>query len=196
MRRRRRPRRAAAAAAAIPAEPAPGKPVAGKQAAGKPGADRSNRSYRVAKLRSGTVVDHLPAGRALRCLAVLGVPEDGVVTVGLNLPSKRWRRKDILKMEGRVLTAAEMARIALLGPRATVVVIEEFRVVKKMTLELPTVIDDVVRCPNPSCITHHDPVTPRARVEGTDPVRLRCHYCERRIRPEEVEFVHGARLPE
>jgi aspartate carbamoyltransferase regulatory subunit len=192
VRRRRRPARRDAAAPA----PAPGDAPPGRQPGKAPAPDRSNRSYRVAKLRSGTVVDHLPAGRALRCLAVLGVPSDGVVTVGLNLPSKRWRRKDILKMEGRVLTAAEMARIALLGPRATVVVIEEFRVVKKIPLELPTVIDDVVRCPNPSCITHHDPVTPRARVEGTDPVRLRCHYCERRIRPEEVEFLHGARLPE
>jgi aspartate carbamoyltransferase regulatory subunit len=135
----------------------------------------------VAKLRDGTGIDHLPADR--------------VVTVGLNLPSKRLRQKDILKIEGRVLTAAELARIALLGPRATVSVIQDYRVVRKIPLELPTVIDDVVACPNPSCITHHDPVTPRARVDGTDPVRLRCHYCERRIRPDEVEFLHGTPRP-
>jgi aspartate carbamoyltransferase regulatory subunit len=149
----------------------------------------------VAKLRSGTVIDHLPAGSALRCLALLGIPEQGVVTVGLNLPSRRVRYKDILKMEGRVLTAAELSRIALLGPRATVVFIEDYAVVRKVRLELPTVIDDVVRCPNPSCITNHDAVTPRARVESSDPVRLRCHYCERRIRSDEVEFLHGTSLP-
>jgi aspartate carbamoyltransferase regulatory subunit len=112
------------------------------------------------------------------------------VTVGLNLPSKKLRRKDILKMENRVLTAAEMARIALLGPRATVCVIEDYVLVRKIPLELPTAIDNVVECPNPSCITRHDAVVPRVRVEAADPVRLRCHYCERRIRSDEVEFLH------
>ena len=149
------------------------------------------QSYRVAKLRTGTVIDHLPAGSALRCLALLGIPSDGIVTIGLNLPSKRSRRKDILKMENRELTPAEMARIALLGPKATVCFIEEFELVRKLRLELPTVIDSVVKCPNPSCITNNDPVAPRARVESSDPVRLRCHYCERRIRSDEVEFLHG-----
>jgi len=159
-------------------------------AAAKPPA--KEQSYRVAKLRSGTVIDHLPAGSALRCLALVGIPSDGIVTIGLNLPSKRSRRKDILKMENRNLTAAEMARIALLGPKATVCFIEEYALVKKLRLELPTVIDNVVKCPNPSCITNHDPVAPRARVESADPLRLRCHYCERRIRSDEVEFLHGA----
>lgn len=161
-----------------------------KKARTKAKAPAKEQSYRVAKLRSGTVIDHLPAGSALRCLALVGIPRDGIVTIGLNLPSKRNRRKDILKMENRALTPAEMARIALLGPKATVCFIEEFRLVKKLRLELPTVIDGVVKCPNPSCITNHDPVSPRARVESSDPVRLRCHYCERRIRSDEVEFLH------
>jgi len=158
-------------------------------------APAKEQSYRVAKLRSGTVIDHLPAGSALKCLALVGVPRDGVVTIGLNLPSKRSRRKDILKMENRELTPAEMARIALLGPRATVCFIEDYALVRKLRLELPTVIDGVVKCPNPSCITNNDPVTPRARVESADPVRLRCHYCERRIRSDEVEFLHGPSSP-
>ena len=146
-------------------------------------------SYRVAKLRAGTVVDHLRAGTALRCLGVLGIPREGVVTVGLNLPSRKLGQKDILKIENRVLNASELARIALLNPRATVTVIEDFGVVRKLPLELPTAVDGVVRCPNPSCVTNHDPVTPRVRVDSTDPVRLRCHYCERRINYDEVEFL-------
>jgi aspartate carbamoyltransferase regulatory subunit len=168
-----------------PRRRAPGTAAAAKV----PRAGEEDPSYRVAKLRSGTVVDHLRAGTALRCLGILGVPREGVVTVGLNLPSRKLRLKDILKIENRVLNASELARIALLNPRATVCVIEEFQVVRKIPLELPTAIDGVVRCPNPSCVTRHDPVTPRVRVESSDPVRLRCHYCERRIRYDEVEFL-------
>ena len=148
-------------------------------------------SYKVAKLRAGTVVDHLRAGSALRCLSLLGAPGDGVVTVGVNLPSRKLGHKDILKIENRVLSASELARLALLAPRATVVVIEDYRVVRKIPLVLPTAVDGVVRCPNPSCVTRHDPVVPRVRVEAADPVRLRCHYCERRIRYDEVEFLPG-----
>ena len=168
----------------------------GGPAKAEPGPDADlPPSQRVAKLRNGTVVDHLSAGSALRCLGILGIPADGVVTVGLNLPSRQMRRKDILKMENRQLTAAELARIALLAPRGTVCTIEDYRVVRKTPLELPTVIDGVVLCPNPSCITHHDLVTPRVRVESEDPIRLRCHYCERRIRADEVDFVPAASLP-
>ena len=180
-------KRAPGKSAAKAARPAKGRPPATPAAA--------DHSIRVAKLRSGTVVDHLVGGTALRCLAILGLSPDSVVTVGLNLPSRRMKRKDILKMENRVLTASELARIALLGPRATVVLIEDYRVVKKIPLELPTVIDGVVQCPNPSCITHHNPVTPRVRVEASEPLRLRCHYCERRIRPDEVEFVPSPGVP-
>ena len=61
--------------------------------------------------------------------------------------------------------------------------------------QLPTAVDGVVRCPNPSCVTNHDPVTPRVRVDSTDPVRLRCHYCERRIRYDEVEFLPAPQPP-
>ncbi|NUN52498.1 MAG: aspartate carbamoyltransferase regulatory subunit, partial [Planctomycetaceae bacterium] len=152
-------------------------------------------SIRVAKLRNGTVIDHLAAGTALRCLAILGLAPEAVVTVGLNLPSRSMKRKDLLKMENRRLTAAELARIALLAPRGTVCTIEDYRVVNKTRLELPTVIDGVVHCPNPSCITHHDPVVPRVRVDSNDPLRLRCHYCERRIRLDEVEFVPASSVP-
>jgi aspartate carbamoyltransferase regulatory subunit len=145
--------------------------------------------YRVAKLRSGTVVDHLEAGTAISCLAALGIPADSIVTLGLHLPSRRFRRKDILKVENRVLSAAELSRIALFGPRATVSIIENYEVVRKIPLELPTILEGVVACPNPSCITHHDPVVPRVRVEEREPVRLRCHYCERRIRRAEIRLI-------
>lgn len=160
-----------------------------RRAAAAAGLPAPETSQRVAKLRAGTVVDHLEAGTALHCLAALGVPEGGVVTVGINLPSRAMKRKDILKVENRVLTAAELARLSLFGPRATVAIIEDYRVVRKTRLELPTVLDGVLACPNPSCITHDDPVTPRVRVEERQPLRLRCHYCERRIRREEIRLL-------
>ncbi len=169
-RRRRAPRKAAAPAAPPPLTP-------------------EEQTYRVAKLRTGTVIDRLDAGTAMICLGILGNPGDGIVTLGMNLPSKTLGRKDILKLENRVLTASELARVALFGPHAIVAVIEDFRVVRRTPLELTAVLDGVVSCPNPSCITHHDPVPSRIRVEEREPLRLRCHYCERRIRRNEIRLL-------
>ena len=42
-----------------------------------------DQSYVVPKLDSGTVIDHLRARTALRCLQVLDLPEDTRVTVGI-----------------------------------------------------------------------------------------------------------------
>jgi aspartate carbamoyltransferase regulatory subunit len=155
----------------------------------KEAGDPQDTTYRVAKLRAGTVIDRLEAGTALVCLGLLGGPGEGVVTVGVNLPSGRLGRKDILKLENRVLTPGEMARVALFGPNATVSVIENFRIVRKIPLELPEVLEGVIACPNPSCVTHHDPVTTRVRIEVPSPLRLRCHYCERRIRRDEIRLL-------
>jgi aspartate carbamoyltransferase regulatory subunit len=169
--------------------PSKRRPRSKAKPAKKPAAADGDATYRVAKLKAGTVIDRLEAGTALKCLSILGIPEESVVTIGLNLPSKRLGRKDILKVENRELSVEELARLSLFGPRAVVSIIEDYRIVRKIPLELPEVLDRVLSCPNPSCITHHDPVPSRVRVEKQRPLRLRCHYCERRIRAEEIELL-------
>ncbi|HEW89869.1 MAG TPA: aspartate carbamoyltransferase regulatory subunit, partial [Candidatus Bathyarchaeota archaeon] len=58
---------------------------------------------RVAKIKEGTVIDHITAGRALMVLKILGITgrEGFVVSVAMNVPSKKMGRKDIVKIEGR-----------------------------------------------------------------------------------------------
>src|SRR5262249_29657911 len=92
---------------------------------------------KVSALREGTVIDQLVAGTALKVLSVLGMTFEGAVTIGLNLDSRKAGRKDIIKIERRELTPAEVARIALISPRATFSIIRDFKVVRKFTPELP-----------------------------------------------------------
>jgi aspartate carbamoyltransferase regulatory subunit len=144
---------------------------------------------KVSALREGTVIDHLVSGTALKVLTVLGMRFECAVTIGLNLDSRKAGRKDIIKIERRELTPAEVARIALISPRATFSIIRDFKVVRKFTPELPALVEGLVRCPNPSCISNASWVTTKFHVVRPDPLRVRCHYCERSLKKEEIELL-------
>ena len=143
-------------------------------------------SYRVSKLRAGTVIDHLDPGSALQALAILGIPANTVCAIGMNFESGKHGRKDIIKIEGMELTQEDINKIVLFGPHATLSIIREFELVDKVAVKLPKDIVGVVPCPNPSCITNHEPVTTKFDVLSGDPLRVRCHYCERTLRREEI----------
>ena len=143
------------------------------------------RHQQVAALRHGTVVDHLNAGMALKALQVLGLPKEGAALLGIHLVSEKMGRKDILKLENVEITGPEIEKLALFGPQATVSFIRDYKVVRKFQVELPEEIAGILRCPNPNCITNHERIQSRFRVEGRKPILVRCRYCERRIREEE-----------
>lgn len=144
---------------------------------------------KVSALREGTVIDHLVAGTALKVLSILGIDFDGAVTIGLNLESHKVPLKDIIKIERREVTPEEVSKIALISPSATFSIIRDFQVVEKFTPTLPKIIEGLIRCPNPSCITSDERVRTKFVVLRADPLRVSCHYCERPQRKEEIELL-------
>ncbi len=147
----------------------------------------NRESQRVAALRHGTVVDHLNAGMALKALEAIGLPKDGAALLGINLASAKFGRKDILKLENVEITQAQIEKLAVFGPEATVNFIRDYEVVRKVKVRLPESIAGILKCPNPNCISNHERIETRFRVEREKPLHVRCHYCERRIR--ESEFI-------
>ncbi len=138
------------------------------------------REVRVSKIRDGTVIDHISAGYALDVVKILGVTghEGQVMTIAVNVPSKRIKVKDIVKIEGRALNRQEVNRIALVAPRATINIVRDFVVVEKLEVKLPSLIEDIVKCVNPTCISNSgEPVTAKFYVETEEPLLLKCHYC-------------------
>ncbi|MFB6141835.1 MAG: aspartate carbamoyltransferase regulatory subunit [Halorientalis sp.] len=139
---------------------------------------------RVSKIRQGTVIDHIAGGQALNVLAILGI--DGSrgeeVSVGMNVPSDRLGRKDIVKVEGRELSQDELDVLSLIAPAATINIIRDYEVVEKHRVERPSAVVGVLECPNRNCITTEDePVASRFAVleEG-----VRCAYCDTIIRED------------
>lgn len=142
--------------------------------------DKSGEFLKAKKIQMGTVIDHVPKACALKVLRVLGIAEDfpGTVTVLMNVASSHYGFKDIIKIEGRSLAKKEIAKIALLAPSATVNTIQNYSVVDKYVVQVPSILEGVVACPNPNCITRMEGAS-RLLVEQASPVRLRCAYCEK-----------------
>lgn len=135
----------------------------------------------VPKILEGTVIDHIPAGKALEILRVLGISgqEGWRIAVLMNVESKKLGRKDIIKIEKRKLTPDEVNVIALIAPTATINIVENFVVVEKLKVRVPNVIENIIRCPNPTCISNKDRelIKPRFRAVSQEPLLLQCDYC-------------------
>jgi aspartate carbamoyltransferase regulatory subunit len=92
----------------------------------------------VKKIRDGTVIDHVSAGLALDVLKILNITgRDGrVVSIAMNVPSRKYGRKDIIKVEGRELKPEEVDKIALIAPKSTINIIRGYRVHEKKRVKL------------------------------------------------------------
>lgn len=134
----------------------------------------------VSKIKNGTVIDHIAGGHALDVARILGITgrEKKVITIAMNVPSKLSKVKDIVKIEGRELDSQEVHKIALLAPEATINIIREYEVAEKRKVRLPRLIENIIRCANPACISNsNEPVEAKFYVENEDPLLLKCHYC-------------------
>ncbi len=151
-------------------------------------AEGSGSKLLVSKIREGTVIDHIPAGRALVVLRLLNPPGDARVAIVMNAESRKLGRKDIVKVEGVILSPEQTAAVALVAPKATINIIRDYVVVEKRKASPPKVVEGILRCTNPTCITRKpgEPVKPRFKLVKEEPVTLQCTYCGTIITQEEV----------
>lgn len=154
-----------------------------------PNPDKNERTLRVKKIPAGTVIDHVPRGKGLEVLQFLGINEsfDGVVTLLMNVSSASIGRKDVIKIEHKVLAKKDLDKIALIAPNATINVIKDFEVVEKYKVKTPNELVDSVRCPNPTCLSQREGV-PRLLVEEKTPLKIRCAYCERVYGAKDLKY--------
>ena len=142
---------------------------------------RSNE-LRIQKIKAGTVIDHITAGYALAVMQILGITgrEGDVISIGMNVQSKRMKKKDIIKIERRELTTEEINRIAMIAPQATINIIRDYKIHQKTRITIPDEIVGIVQCQNPSCITNNERgIHSNFKVVDRTPVTLRCMYCKR-----------------
>ena len=142
--------------------------------------EQTDQKLRVNKIKDGTVIDHIRGGYALDVINILGITgkEKRVMTIAINVPSKRLGVKDIVKIEGKALNTEEVNRIALVAPHASINFIKNYEVIEKTEVKLPKTIEGIIKCPNPTCISNNnEPIKSKFNVKTDEPLLLKCHYC-------------------
>ena len=145
----------------------------------------------VRRIKEGTVIDHIDEGKGLQVLAALQIDgRDGsLITIALNVPSGKFKKKDIIKVENRFLADDDTNKLAVIAPKATINIIKNFKLVEKRRVALPNEIDRIFRCSNPDCITNS-----QERIESIMDVIdkegrvLKCRYCGRVLDVNQLKY--------
>ena len=148
------------------------------------------KELQVAALENGTAIDHIPTDAVFKVVALLQLQKlENRITIGNNLRSNKMGKKGIIKVSDKYFREDELNRIALVAPNVNLNIIKDFEVVEKKKVILPDEIVEIVKCNNPKCITNNEPMKTRFHVIDKEKVELQCHYCEMKIRKEEVVLI-------
>ena len=145
----------------------------------------------VRRIKEGTVIDHIDEGKGLQVLDALRIDgKDGsLITIALNVPSGKFKKKDIIKVENKFLKDDDTNKLAVIVPNATINIIKNYKLVEKRRVALPNEVDRIFRCSNPECITnsteHIESIMDVMDKEGRV---LKCRYCSRVLDVNQLRY--------
>jgi aspartate carbamoyltransferase regulatory subunit len=148
------------------------------------------KEFKVSAIENGTVIDHIPAKNVFQVIKILNLDNfDNMVLFGTNLESKKYGTKGIIKVSKKFFKKEEINKIALVAPQATLIVIKDYKVAEKKSVEIPDEVVKIVKCFNPNCITNHEKVVTKFTVISKDELKLHCHYCEKNTDKKNMTFI-------
>ncbi|CAL4324005.1 aspartate carbamoyltransferase regulatory subunit [Buchnera aphidicola] len=146
----------------------------------------------VEAIKSGSVIDHIPAHIGFKLLSLFRFTEtEKRITIGLNLPSQKIGKKDIIKIENTFLSDDQINQLAIYAPCATVNYIEKYNLVGKIFPTLPKKIDRILICPNSNCVSHDHCITSSFifTKDINNEINLKCQYCEKEFAKNIVLYI-------
>ena len=134
---------------------------------------------KVTSINCGIVIDHITAGKGMKIFEKLKLGEvDFPVVLLMNVPSSKFGKKDIIKIENRI--DLDLTVLGLIDPNITINIIEGDNIVNKMNVSIPKEIQGLFKCKNPRCISNADdyvnPVFKLSHSNGK--ILYKCNYCE------------------
>ena len=136
-------------------------------------------------VRNGIVLDHIQAGKGMRIYTLLGLDKLGcTVAIIQNAVSTKYGRKDIIKVDG--LIDLDLDMLGYIDENITVDIIEDGRLSKKLHVDLPATLHNVIACHNPRCITSIEQgVEQEFYLADREKKVYRCRYCDTEYREKD-----------
>ncbi|MCL1958617.1 MAG: aspartate carbamoyltransferase regulatory subunit [Spirochaetes bacterium] len=132
----------------------------------------------IEEIKNGIVIDHIKAGLGIRIFNWLGLDKvPYTVAFVANASSDRCGRKDIIKIDNTISINLDV--LGLIDPNITVNIIENERITKKIKLQLPQKVENVLICKNPRCISSTEKYVKHVfLLENINLRTYRCEYCD------------------
>lgn len=149
--------------------------------------EKNHHSYKmqVEAIKSGSVIDHIPSRTGFKLLTLFRFTEtENRITIGLNLPSKKLKTKDLIKIENTFLSDDQINQLAIYAPKATVNHIQNYKLIIKIFPILPIEIKKILICPNSNCISNNELIDTLffLKLENIKKqIFFICKYCEKKF---------------
>ncbi|MCR5723480.1 MAG: aspartate carbamoyltransferase regulatory subunit [Treponema sp.] len=136
-------------------------------------------------IKNGLVIDHIKAGCGPQIFHWLGLDKANFTSaLIMNVQSKKNCRKDIIKIDN--IINIDYSVLGYIDPNITVNIIKDEKIVRKIRMELPERVENVIRCKNPRCITATEHYVPQVfKLVDKEKAQYRCEYCD-------AQYVAGA----
>jgi len=150
----------------------------------------NGKELKVSAIENGTVIDHIPSKSVFQVIKFLNLESyKNQLYFGINLESKKYEKKGIIKIRNRYIKSEEANKIALVAPTATLIEIKNFQVINKYNVTIPDKINKFIKCINPNCITNVQNIPTKFSIIDKDNLKLHCHYCEKVLTQENMIFL-------
>lgn len=131
---------------------------------------------KISSIKKGIVIDHIPVGYGLKIFDMLNLKDyNSAKALIMNVKSNKMGSKDIVKVEN--YTDFDFDILSLIGDNITINIIEDEKIVEKLSPKVPKEIVDLIKCKNPMCITSNEKDLVHKFVLVKDK-RYSCIYCE------------------
>ncbi len=153
--------------------------------------NNKRKELKVSAIRNGTVIDHIPSEKSFQVIRILNLElSDNPIYFGTAFESKKYGKKGIIKISNKYFKEEEISKIAMVAPTATLIEITDYEVTKKEKVNLPEYVEKIVKCFNPKCVTNIEGIKTKFKVieDHKGEMKLACHYCEKTMKKENIEF--------
>lgn len=140
----------------------------------------------ITSIKNGLVIDHIEAGMGVKIFNYLNLDKvPNQVALIINADSKRFGKKDIIKIED--CTDIDYTVLGLLSPSITINEVRNEKRTKKINPELPKIVENILECNNPRCITADEKYVPHTfKLVNCEKGTYRCEYCDHIMKLSEV----------
>ncbi len=129
-------------------------------------------------VKNGIVLDHIQAGKSMMIYDLLGLSKlDNCVAIIQKATSGKYGKKDIIKIDEVIDLDYDV--LGYIDSNITVNIVKDCRLEKKLHMELPSRLKNVVKCKNPRCITSvEQEIVHYFNLVDKEKKVYRCAYCD------------------